>query len=163
MRKLLITSLALVATLAIGEIANACTATGVYDRATRIEDSEIYDTVRDVIETDSGIQRENWQDPDATHAAVGTVLREAWNRDGSGSWGNAAQELSVYERLLSTTGSVRSLLNKDKTYPHNGIKTVRDHAIMHGNDWENGAYSGAGRPAGRVWNPPVQPPVDHAG
>ena len=150
--------------------AQACTATQVYERARQAKDTEYYKNARDAILTDTQIQGEDWQYTESVDAAAGTMLHEAAAKDFGTLFDaeNYSRQLDQYHKFLATKEQAKGFLDMPSSGSH-GAATVRDHALLHGNEWEDiiNTPSDPNNVAKTPWIPqpkPVEPaPVDHAG
>jgi hypothetical protein len=165
--------LVVLAVLLIGSELLACTATGTLSHARRMRDSDEYKVVRAAVVDDIATPRE-WVYAEAVEAAVGATMFEAFigtnraRRRGRTRSSARPRAVDSYEHAMEILYSEARIRHAYWDFEDNTksirVKTVRDHAIMHGEEWEHGIDVG-GRKLDDHWyeTPRVSPTVDHAG
>jgi hypothetical protein len=167
MKKGIFTFAALIFALTFSGVAEACSASTVMDKADNAKNTEVYETVLDVLEEPGGmVETKGWERPEAVEAAVGTVLYEYQYRvegdiyvdsrdslsgytggivmnDHDGDPSTPAQPLNL---RMDNASHVRAFLDLPSN-PLNYVShsswlpadaTIADHAAFHGDDWEIG-------------------------
>jgi hypothetical protein len=170
--------------------ASACSATDMMDMAKLMEDSELYETAKTVVET-AILPEQEWEKMEAVQAATGTIIQEYARMSGQGGYQLTQEEYTRRQELLTKQGTIgltdselRELDNIEKfrneilvgqntqmldvswvrdTFlnaptssilkdaagnivgysrghlgPLSGTSTVKDHAVYHGDQWEDG-------------------------
>jgi hypothetical protein len=84
--------------------ASACSATDMMDMAKLMEDSELYETAKSVVEN-TILPEEGWEKIESVQAATGTIIQEYARMSGQGGYQLTQEEYTRRQELLTKQAS----------------------------------------------------------
>jgi hypothetical protein len=167
MRTGLIALLMIAGVMVAADTAEACVASGVLGRGRSVRTHEHYDNVEQVVTSVIGADEE-WTKQDAIDAAIGTIYREAMEQSEWDELETVDKVMDFLDEEAFTMDPSQATRSFGTRHIELGVRTVRDHATLHGSEWEEEYDKVLDRTInnsnGGTWTRPVTiTPVDHAG
>jgi hypothetical protein len=129
--------------LVCGATAEACSASSVIRKAEDHAGTDHYNAIEEVV-IETMTTTEGWEHEEATTAAIGSIIYDIakwWYWDN----GNGDVDWTRWDSAIEVDSSLdREYCWKYQTDHWDllgagpGCDSIRDHALMHGTDWENG-------------------------
>jgi hypothetical protein len=110
----------------------ACSATQIFERAEGMKRTPEFSMARDVV-VQEYLSEHAWTKVEALDAAIGTLLRENWEQTRFNDQEYLTDTIARGVELLE----LPTLVGGAWGHTEAGIVTIRDHALVHGYEWEH--------------------------